>query len=219
MLYFASDVSIMLQIQHPLPKNTFKYQIQVILSNQNEIRVSKLALSTGICETKYLLSLSPLTAINVQFLEPVSFRGCWPECWVDGREASSGHQSDHVSPCAAYRAESFSVLPWTHPSHSPAMKCCTSSCLSPPSRRSANVMYLYLNIQASFCPDVFVRSFKEPTSLPLLTPIIFFKLLISWPRKRDAFVLPTGNSLLSNSIKFSFLIHGILLKRSMYIFV
>lgn len=73
-------------------------------------------------------------------------------------------------------------------------------------------MYLYLNIQVSFCPDVFVRSFKEPTSLPLLTPIIFFKLLISWPRKRDAFVLPTGNPFLSDSIQFSFLIHGIPLK-------
>lgn len=64
-------------------------------------------------------------------------------------------------------------------------------------------MYLYLNTQVSFCPDVFVRSFKKPTSLPVLTPIIFFKLLISWPKKRGAFVLPTGNSLLSNSIKFS----------------
>lgn len=72
-------------------------------------------------------------------------------------------------------------------------------------------MYLYLRIWLSFCLKVFVRSFKEPTSLPLLTPI-FFKLLISWPKKRDAFVLPTGNSLLSNSIKFSFLIHGISLK-------
>lgn len=71
-------------------------------------------------------------------------------------------------------------------------------------------VYLYLNAQVFFCPDVFVRSFKEPMSLLVLIPIIFFKLL--GQKKRDAFVLPTGNSLLSNSIKFSFLIHGISLQ-------
>lgn len=140
----------------PPAQNTFKCQIQVILSNQNEICISKLALSTGICETKYLQSLSPLTAINVQFPEPVSFRGCWPECWVGDREASSGHQSDHFSPYVAYTAKSFSFLPWTHPSHSTAMKCCTSSCLSPPSRASANVYvslstYLIIFLSKSLC--------------------------------------------------------------------
>lgn len=39
-------------------------------------------------------------------------------------------------------------------------------------------LYPYLDTQVSFCPNVFVRSFNQPSSLPLLIPITFLKLFL-----------------------------------------
>lgn len=143
----------------------------------------------------------------MQFLEPVSFRGCWLSAGLmTGRpvQATSLTTSVPVLP-TEMKAFLFCPGPTPHstlPTPQPSNAAQAAVIVLLPGDQPMS-MYLCPNIQVSFCPDVFVRSFKEPTSLPLLTPIIFSKLLIYWPRKRDAFVLPTGNSLFSNSIKFS----------------
>lgn len=53
------------------------------LSKQNEIFTLKLALTTGIWESKYLHCGGPLNTINVQLPKPVIFIGFWAEYWVD----------------------------------------------------------------------------------------------------------------------------------------
>lgn len=54
-----------------------------LYQKKNEIFTLKLALTTGIWESKYLHCGGPLNTINVQLPKPVIFIGFWAEYWVD----------------------------------------------------------------------------------------------------------------------------------------